>query len=90
MDIRAYLDKKPKGGQKQFALRCGISPAYLSQIASGVRPCPEKVAIAFERESAGEVPCETSRPDVDWAYLRGSSSTEPVAADGDTQKAEAA
>lgn len=54
-----------------FALRCGTSFAHLRNIAYGQKLCGEKLAIAIERESAGAVRCESLRPDVDWAYLRG-------------------
>ena len=35
----------------------------------------QSLAISIDRESGGQVPCETTRSDVDWAYLRGSTST---------------
>lgn len=72
MELKAFMDTLPRGGQKQFAVKCGISPAYLYQISTGRRACSEKLAIAIERESKAVVVCEELRPDVDWAYLRGS------------------
>ena len=66
-----------------FAVRCGTSVGHLRNIAYG-KPCAEKLAIAIERESGGEVRCETLRPDVDWAYLRNTD----LAIPGDRREGE--
>jgi len=54
----------------QFAGRCETSRRHLTNIAYG-KTCGESLAICIERESKGAVRCEELRPDVDWAYLRG-------------------
>ena len=53
-----------------FARRCNTSVGQLRNVAYG-RLCGEKLAVEIERESSGAVRCEDLRPDVDWAYLRG-------------------
>ena len=53
-----------------FAARCGTTLGQIRNVAYG-RYCGEALAISIERESHGVVRCEDLRPDVDWAYLRG-------------------
>ena len=55
--------------RNEFALRCRTSIAHLKNIAYG-KAVGEDLAINIDRESGGKVPCESLRPDVDWAYLR--------------------
>lgn len=55
-----------------FARRCGTSRGHLTNIAYG-KTCAESLAINIDRESKGVVRCEVLRPDVDWGYLRGTS-----------------
>lgn len=78
-----------------FASRCRTSKAHLTNIAYGLKTCGERLAIDIERESGGAVRCETLRPDVDWAYLRGTEknavSTAPVSCEcgsGDPRQGE--
>lgn len=54
-----------------FARRCNTTRAHLTNISYGLKSCGESLAICIERESGGVVRCEDTRPDVDWAYLRG-------------------
>ena len=63
-----------------FAVGCGTSVAHLYQVARCYRRAGESLAINIERESGGVVRCEDLRPDVDWAYLRNSGSSEKEAA----------
>lgn len=56
--------------REDFAKRCGTTLGQVRNVAYG-RNCGEALAISIERESHGAVRCEELRPDVDWAYLRG-------------------
>ncbi|WP_396189721.1 helix-turn-helix domain-containing protein [Flavobacterium sp.] len=62
------------GSQKALADAIGVSPktiwAWVSRKAVPAEHCPE-----IEKATAGAVRCEDLRPDVDWAYLRGSKGT---------------
>lgn len=81
MQIQDFLDQLPDAdARKSFAVRCGTSIEYLRLIISESprRRFRESLAIAIERESAGAVTCEELRPDVDWAYLRGTAKPLPV------------
>lgn len=71
MNLKTYFMALPKERRDTFAALCGTTRGHLTNIAYGQKPCSEKLAIAIERESLGAVRCETLRPDVDWAYLRG-------------------
>lgn len=71
MDFKDFYISIPVDKRMQFADACETTVGQLRNIAYG-RQCGEKLAIAIERESLGAVRCEDLRPDVDWAYLRGS------------------
>lgn len=70
MTLRQFLNSLPNGGQKALAEQLNISPAYLYQVAKGIRSASEQLSIKIERASDRKVTCEELRPDVDWAYLR--------------------
>lgn len=73
MDLKAYLFTLSVQRRHDFAERCGTSYPHLRNIAYGLKPCGEGLAVNVERESGGAVRCESLRPDVDWAYLRGTA-----------------
>lgn len=75
MDFKPYFLSIPTAARVAFAARCGTSPAHLRNIAYG-KTCGEALAIAIDRESGGQVTVEELRPDVDWAYLRGTPTPE--------------
>jgi DNA-binding transcriptional regulator YdaS (Cro superfamily) len=69
--ILTYLKKLPPDQQERFAARCGTTVGYLRKAVSAEQKIGETIAINMERESDGEIRCESVRPDVDWAYIRG-------------------
>jgi DNA-binding transcriptional regulator YdaS (Cro superfamily) len=69
--LRVYLKTLPVDQQVAFAKRCDTSLNYLRKAMSAGQKLSEGLAIQIERESAGQVRCEEIRPDVDWAYIRG-------------------
>lgn len=71
MDLKEFLKGKSLPERESFALRCGTTLRHLNNVAYGCKTCGESLALNVDRESNGEVSCETMRPDVDWAYLRG-------------------
>lgn len=76
MQFKPYFLSIPVAARDFFAARCGTSAAHLRNIAYG-KTCGEALAIAIDRESGGQVTVEELRPDVDWAYLRGTSAPPP-------------
>lgn len=80
MDIKTYILSMAMPDRLKFAKRCETSYPHLRNIAYGQKPCGEKLCIAIERESRGAVRCEDMRPDVDWAYLRGTARPDAYAA----------
>lgn len=64
MHLSTYLGEE-RGRAARLAAATQESPAFLSQIASGRRPCPASLAVDIERESEKEVRRWDLRPD-DW------------------------
>jgi DNA-binding transcriptional regulator YdaS (Cro superfamily) len=69
--LRAYLKAMTPADQEKFAERCETSIGYLRKAMSTGEKLRESLVIDIEKQSFGEVRCEQLRPDVDWAYLRG-------------------
>lgn len=74
------MEKKPiekaceiLGGQSAMAKLFGIATPSVNQWVKQRRPIPAERCPAIERATQGAVRCEELRPDVDWAYLRGTS-----------------
>ncbi|MFW9082429.1 transcriptional regulator [Pseudomonas sp. P2757] len=72
MTLHDYIKALDKSALDAFAARCLTSAGQLRQVAYGNRRASVALAVCIERESQGVVSCEQLRPDVDWAYLRGS------------------
>lgn len=79
MELNQYIKRLSRTGLEDFARRCETSVGQIKQVALGNRRAGESLAINIERESGGAVRCEDLRPDVDWAYIRGTGSTEKAA-----------
>lgn len=77
--LHAYLNKLPKEERQGFIQRCGTSEGYLRKAISLGTRIGENLCINIDRESGGAVRCEDLRPDVDWAYLRGTTAATKVA-----------
>lgn len=71
--LRTFINSLPTDEQHEFAESCETSVAYLRKAISTGEPLREKLVIALERESGAAVLLEELRPDVDWAYVRGST-----------------
>lgn len=71
--VLRYLSTLPAAERDPFARRCGTTLNYLRKAASAGQRLGESLCIAIERESGRGVFCEQIRPDVDWAYLRGTT-----------------
>lgn len=87
MNLNAYLKSLSLDERDEFARRCGTSAAHLRNVGYGQKPCGESLAINVERESAGAVTCEELRPDVDWAYLRGTGAPVVTETPGEPERA---
>lgn len=69
--VLAYLATLPPAEREDFAARCRTTVNYLRKAASIGQCIGEDLAIRIERESNRAVTVEQLRPDVDWAYIRG-------------------
>lgn len=74
--LLTHLNSLPVAAQAAFAQRCGTTVGYLRKAASVGQRLKAEVCINIERESGGVVTCEELRPDIDWAFLRGTASVE--------------
>lgn len=74
--LRSYLRSLSPAEKVDFATRCGTTIGYLHKALSAQNSLGEALVINIERESAGAVRCEDLRPDVDWAFLRGTAHKE--------------
>lgn len=65
------------GGQSALAESIGVVPQVVNNwVRRGNVPaehCP-----GIEKATSGEVRCEDLRPDVDWQYLRGTTTVPPA------------
>lgn len=78
--LRSFLNSIDIVEQRVFAERCGTTINYLRNAMSSKKRIGETICINIERESEKVVCCEDLRPDVDWAYLRGSVNQDKEAA----------
>jgi DNA-binding transcriptional regulator YdaS (Cro superfamily) len=60
VDLKNYLSVR--GRQAALAAATGLSPAYIWQMANGIRPVPIKRCIAIERATQGSVTRYELRP----------------------------
>lgn len=58
------------GSQKKVAQIVGVTPAMVSQVATGRRPVPAAWCPKIERATGRRVKCEQLLPEVDWAFVR--------------------
>lgn len=75
MELKTYF-ATGRGLASDLAETLGVSRPYLSQMASGISPISPERAVEIEKATKGAVTCEELRPDVDWAYLRGTSKSQ--------------
>jgi DNA-binding transcriptional regulator YdaS (Cro superfamily) len=72
MELSDFWEPLSAGAKLDFAKRCETSVGHISNIAFWGKRCGEKLAVCIERETKGQVRCESLRADVDWAVLRAS------------------
>lgn len=70
MKLSEYLNSE-RGRVNELAVDIGVHAALMSQWKAGIRRVPAERCPGIERATNGAVTCEELRPDVDWAYLRG-------------------
>lgn len=70
MDLKTYLQQHK---QIDLARACGVTQGAVHQWASGLTRVAVERCIQIEKVTEGAVRCEELRPDVDWAYLRGTA-----------------
>jgi DNA-binding transcriptional regulator YdaS (Cro superfamily) len=71
--LRTYLNGLSKEARLAYCNSCRTTEGYLRKAISVGQKLGADLCIALERESGGEVLCESLRPDVDWAYIRAAT-----------------
>lgn len=83
MNLKTYTSKQ-RGNATRLSRDLDVDQSLVSLWASGARPIPAERCLEIEKITEGIVTCEELRPDVDWAYLRGtlpnSANPNPVTA----------
>lgn len=69
MKLHDYLSHR--GQINKLAADLGVPASLVSQWKLCVRQVPAERCPEIEKATNGAVICEELRPDVDWAYLRG-------------------
>lgn len=70
MNLKTYTSKQ-RGNATRLSRDLNVDQSLISLWANGVRPIPAERCLEIEKITEGAVTCEELRPDVDWAYLRG-------------------
>ena len=70
IELKNYLSQLTPSERKAFAKRCQTSIGYLNQIMYGNSKCGASLAIKIDKESTGQVSCDSLCPDVDFEYIR--------------------
>lgn len=68
MDLKTYISISPRGTAAALAKAIGVSPSYLSQMASGLSPISPERCVDIERGTGGKVARSALRPD-DWRRI---------------------
>jgi DNA-binding transcriptional regulator YdaS (Cro superfamily) len=68
MNLREYLDTSERGAASRLAEQLGVSPSFLSQMASGEAAISHKRCVQLEFLTDGAVSRKDTRPD-DWQEL---------------------
>ncbi|KNY09405.1 XRE family transcriptional regulator [Achromobacter piechaudii] len=55
MDLKTYISTSPRGTAASLAKAIGVSPSYLSQMASGQSPISPERCVAIERATGAVV-----------------------------------
>lgn len=63
MDLKTYISSSPRGTAASLAKAIGVSPSYLSQMASGQSPISPERCVAIEKETGGVVSRRDLWPD---------------------------
>lgn len=74
MNLKTYTSKR-RGNATRLGRDLGVDQSLISLWANGARPTPAERCLEIEKVTEGVVTCEELRPDVDWAYLRGTTRT---------------
>jgi DNA-binding transcriptional regulator YdaS (Cro superfamily) len=67
MDLKTYISAE-RGRAAALAAALGVSPSYLSQMATGKAPISAERCVEIEQKTRGAVPRQHLKPD-DWQRI---------------------
>jgi DNA-binding transcriptional regulator YdaS (Cro superfamily) len=68
MNLKEYVSNLERGGATRLAQELGLSPSYLSQLASGKAARSAAMCVSIEQATNGAVSRKDLRPN-DWASI---------------------
>ncbi|MCL4664465.1 YdaS family helix-turn-helix protein [Burkholderia multivorans] len=68
MNLKEFISSSERGTAKKLAAFLGVSPSYLSQMASGESAISERRCVLIERFTGGKLTRRDLRPD-DWHLI---------------------
>lgn len=60
-----------------LAEKIGVTPGFISQWRTGLRPIPDDLCPRIEQSTGGTVSCEELRPDLSWVRIDDSAWPHP-------------
>ena len=73
MNLATYLSQQPRGVGQRLAQAIGAHGPDVSMWASGKKPVPVERCAQIECATAGDLHCESLRPDVAWRRIPDAS-----------------
>ena len=70
-ELREYIKTLDAAEREAFSAAIGTSIGYLRKAISLGQCLNPAVVVEIERATRGKITAEQLRPDVDWAYVRG-------------------
>lgn len=64
MTLSEYFAGKPRGTQRDLAIKLGISKTWLSLISTGRKPPSPELSMEIEKHTGGKVKRVQLRPDI--------------------------
>lgn len=74
--LKAFFNGLTPKAKKIFAESCNTSVGYINQVMYGNSKASASLAIDIDRESGGQVPCESLCPGTDFEYLKRKAALE--------------
>lgn len=68
--LKTFFNALSPADKKSFAQKCNTTVGYITQVMYGNSNPSASLAIDIDRESGGQVPCESLCPGADFEYVK--------------------